>query len=202
MAAKNYQLLSDAFVARVNANGERGIDPFDLCKIAAWKSARAVASITANSPERIQRVTSESWCALLDWLDRDLVSLARTSPIDWENYEEAVLTAVGSKKAGTGLMQLEGVQYPMASAILRVWNRKAFPVIDRHAVRAVRHLTGTTFNQNTGAGYTAYVRALVETSVFKPTGGVDDVHERDLVAMNKGLLMVSVDSSSLDGADQ
>lgn len=191
MASKNYQLLSDAFVARVNANGERGIDPFDLCKIAAWKSARVVASRTANSPERIQRATSESRRALRDWLDCDLVSLAPTSAIDWENYETAVLTAVGSKKAGTGLMQLEGVQYPMASAILRVWNRKAFPVIDRHAVRAVQLLTDTTFNPNTGVGYTSYVRALVETSVFKPTGGVDDVHERDQIAMNKGLLMAN-----------
>jgi len=193
MAPKNNQILSDAFVARVNANGERGIDPFYLCKIAAWKSARAVASITANSPERIQRVTSESRRAFRDWLDRDLVSLARTSAIDWENYETAVKTAVGSEKASTGLMQLDGVQYPMASAILRVWNRKAFPVIDRHAIRAVRHLTGTTFNPNTGAGYTSYVRTLVETSVFKPTGEVDDVHERDQIAMEKGQVMVSVD---------
>lgn len=186
MPAKAYQTLSDEFVAQVNAAGDDGLDPFNLCKIAAWKSAISVAAVTVNPPDVIRHVTAESRRALRDWLDRDLVSLARTSGVDWDRYEIAVRTAMGSKRKRTGLMQLEGIRYPAASAILRVWNRKAFPVIDRHAVRAVRTLCGINFDPNTGAGYTAYAQALAETARFRPRTEPDDIHARDQEAMNRG----------------
>jgi len=179
---KAYQTLGDDFVQHIQANSARGIDPFDLCKIVAWKYAQAVAEITVNSPDLIRTVTADAWHAVQDWLDQDVVLLTQANSMDWEGYQDAVMTAVGSQGAGTGLMRLNGIRYPVASAILRVWNRKAFPVIDRHAVNAVSPYSDAPINIQRGAGYVQFVRTLATTDHFGP----GDIHDRDKQAMDEG----------------
>jgi len=130
-------------------------------------------------------MTSVAKAALHRWLKpaHNVIS----DSTDWAVYCDDVRIAVGSKKSKTGLLALEGIGYPMASAILRIWNPKAFPVTDRHAERAIWHYhedalpPGTRFNN--GATYTTYARTLATSTHF---GDSSVIHERDKIAMELG----------------
>jgi len=180
---KPYQVLSDEFVHRLQSLPH--IDAFDLCQIGAWKSAQSVSLITTNDRSRIEEVTSLAKVALHRWLNP--AHNVITDSTDWDVYCDDVRAAVGSKKSKTGLLALEGIGYPMASAILRIWNPKAFPVTDRHAERAIWHYHqealphGTRINN--GATYTTYTQTLATSKYF---GSSKVVHERDKIAMDLG----------------
>jgi hypothetical protein len=183
---KPYQVLPDEFVNRLQRQSH--IDAFDLCRIAAWKSAQSVALITTNDRSAIEEVTAAAKAALHRWLEPAHNVIENTT--EWTAYCDDVRTAVGSAKRKTGLLALEGVGYPMASAILRIWNPKSFPVIDRHAQQAVWHYhpevlpPGTQINN--GDRYTAYARTLAASTHF---GDSRVVHERDKIAMEFGRAM-------------
>lgn len=184
-ARKAYQDLSDEFVARVQQ--QTFIGAFDLCKIAAWKSAQSVALITVNEPQVIEEVTASTKAALAQWLDPP-TNVIEEEP-DWDQLTHDIQQAVGSSKRGTGLLGLHGVAYPLASAILRVWNPHVFPVIDKHAVRAVRAafpgaLPKGGSAMNTGAGYVLYIKALARSG--QTFGGHSSIHQRDIEAMTAG----------------
>lgn len=182
-APRPYHLFQEEFVQRLQR--QPYIDAFDLCRIAAWKSAQSVALITTNDRSKIEEVTSVAKIALRRWL-KPAHNVIDDST-DWDVYCDDVRTAVGSKKSKSGLLALEGIGYPMASAILRVWNPKAFPVTDRHAERAIWHYhqddlpRGTRINN--GATYTTYARTLAESTHF---GNSNVIHERDKKAMELG----------------
>lgn len=188
MASKPYQTLTADLIERGQTSDF--IEPFDLCKIAAWKSAISVAWITTNSPEMIQEVTRAAKQSLKEWLSGVNGSQHNviTDDTDWAKYEFDVRQALGSVTSNSGLLSLRGVRYPLASAILRVWNPAAFPVVDQHAARAVRqhHFNPeyeTDRRLHTASGYTAYARALATSTYF---GESTMVHERDKRAMTIG----------------
>lgn len=104
-----------------------------MLRIAAWKSARGLALLTLNDEDLIRLRTADAFDAIRPWRAADVLN----APVDWDAWREMVAHAVGSKQGQTGLLALEGVGYPMASAFLALLAPAAFPVIDRWAVHGV-----------------------------------------------------------------
>jgi hypothetical protein len=123
--------LGDDFRDAVWSSGR--FSALQMFRVAAWKSARGLASLTLNTEDEIARHTSEAMKAVAPWRKSDVLK----DGVDWQRWRDDAATAIGSKRAGTGLLGLEGFGYPMASAFLAVLAPGAFPVIDVWTVRAV-----------------------------------------------------------------
>jgi len=170
---------------------ERGhIEPWELLRICAWKSAQGLASLSMNDEELIRERTAAACVALEQLHDTDVLA---TEP-DWPHWEDAVRTAVGSKDAATGLLGLSGVGYPVATAILCIMNPKAFPVLDRWAIVG-------TFGSDvlplrkycTAAGYRSYAEALAGRADRRDGASI---HELDQDAMHRAMAASSALSPS------
>lgn len=180
--APAYQTLTVDFEVRLQEMDY--IEPFDLCRIGAWKSARIPALICLNDPDRIKEVTKVAKSELSNWLrGRNLLDAARSDAAIWVEYERVVGRSVGDARTGAGLLGLTGVGYPMASAILRVWNRRAFPVVDRFAVADVfgRRIDLSRFS---ASRYREYAEKLSDR--YSETDPTADIHDLDLMAMKAG----------------
>lgn len=132
MSGKRYQAEpDDRFRKSLWDNGH--FSPLEMFRLAAWKSAMGLASLTLNSEAAIVDTTRVAMGALADWRGVDVFS----GEVDWTAWRETAATAIGSKTDRTGLLSLEGFGYPMASAFLSFLAPGAFPVIDRWTVDAV-----------------------------------------------------------------
>ena len=132
MSGKRYQAEpDDHFRKSLWDNGH--FSPLEMFRLAAWKSAMGLASLTLNSEDAIVDTTRVAMGALADWRGVDVFS----GEVDWTALRETAATAIGSKTDRTGLLSLEGFGYPMASAFLSFLAPGAFPVIDRWTVDAV-----------------------------------------------------------------
>jgi hypothetical protein len=132
MAGKRYQAEPDDDFRK--SLWDRGhFSPLQVFRLAAWKSAMGLASLTLNSEDAIVDTTRVAMTALADWRRVDAFS----GEVDWTAWYETAATAIGSKTDRTGLLSLEGFGYPMASAFLSFLAPSAFPVIDRWTVDAV-----------------------------------------------------------------
>lgn len=80
------------------------ITPLQVMRIAAWKSARGLASLTLNSEEELRARTELLVRTLLPWRHIDVLEHASDASTIWAEWTEAVRTAVGSKRAGTGML--------------------------------------------------------------------------------------------------
>lgn len=94
---------------------ERGhIEPFELARIAAWKSARSVAAVTVNRPGEIEFWTRAAISVILPWRNRRAATL--TTDADWAGWQKAANTAIGwvgrPGELPSGLLSLTGVGYP------------------------------------------------------------------------------------------
>lgn len=158
------------------------ITPWQLLRIVSWKSAKGVALLSLNDEESIETVTAGSLQAVAGFRDRDIVA----EPLDdeeWSRWELAVRTAIGSKKAGTGLLALAGVGYPVATAVLCLTAPTAFPVIDKWAVQGVFGPDVARRNGwHRGAAYRAFARTLATSAALDGRG---NVHERDQFVMQR-----------------
>lgn len=104
-----------------------------MMRVAAWKSARGLAPLTMNDEDDIAQRTAAALDAIASWRTTNVLQ----GDVDWNAWQSAVATAIGSKRDGTGLLGLQGFGYPMASAFLAFLAPQAFPVIDRWTVLAV-----------------------------------------------------------------
>jgi hypothetical protein len=84
----------------------------------------------------------------------------------WEAWRETARGAIGASADRSGLLGLEGVGYPMATAIPDILDPGVWPVMDRWAVVAVlgtrpdgHPWPGTRWQHATA--YEAYARHLV-----------------------------------------
>lgn len=184
---KRYQNYPSGVRERAWANGF--MSAHDALRVAAWKQAQIPAAMSVNPPLHIEMVTAKAIIKLRASGCRAWTPIGNSSPAFWQRYEELVRDVVGSQKSGTGLYALEGLEYPTASALLCVLDPKLFPVIDRHAVRAVfgTAIDGREFPTKRwycASVYTAYARHLA--TIVNQRWPAHSFHCLDLEAMRAG----------------
>jgi hypothetical protein len=181
--AKKYQKRPDDVAARAWSRGY--LTPLDLFKVAAWKTGQGLGSLTVNTEEEIEARTRAAVDCLRPWRDKPVSRLADDAI--WEDWRETARHAIGASADRSGLLGLEGVGYPMATAILDILDPGVWPVMDRWAVITVfgtqpggRPWPGTRWQHATA--YKAYARHLV-THGAAAWGSSLSVHELDEEAM-------------------
>lgn len=152
------------------------IMPLQLFRIVAWKSAQGLAWVTLNNENDIALRSTECLQALVDWRTADICE----PTANWENWESAVRDAIGTRQPPKGLQGLNGVRYPVASAILAILAPQAFPVVDRWAIKAVYGRQISDFH--TVAFYRDFTEQLVRISAYYPH--CNTIHEVDQAVMN------------------
>lgn len=153
------------------------IEAFELTRIAAWKSARAVAAITVNEPAEIEARTREAMSVIRAWRCRRATEIATDA--GWSDWQQAANTAIGwvggPGVEPSGLLALKGVLYPMATAILDILDPDVWPVIDKWAARTA---FGRVPYRYSAARYAAYARHLA-TEGQRHWGPGLSIHELD-----------------------
>jgi hypothetical protein len=158
------------------------ITPLQLFRIVAWKSAKGLAPVSLNSEDDIKRWTSNALEATSSWRTTNVL----TDTIDWSEWEHAAGTAIGASKQAvgdskkSGLLALEGVGYPVASAILALLLPKSFPVIDKWTILGV--VGPGAKNWQRKVVYRNFTERLVEVAHHFPD--CTSIHEVDKAVMN------------------
>lgn len=182
MAGKRYQAEPDEdFRESVWESGH--FSPLQMFRLAAWKSAMGLASLTLNSEDAIVCSTSAAITVIAPWRCTNVFS----GEVDWDIWRDTIAAAIGSQRDRTGLLALEGFGYPMASAFLSFLAPGAFPVIDRWTVQAVY---GAAVAKRTGVWqrslvYTHFAKQLVSRRNNFPD--VPNIHRLDQVVMNQAM---------------
>jgi hypothetical protein len=154
------------------------ITPWQLLRIASWKSARSLAHLSLNNPADIEAATGAALTA---------ASPFRTArrPRLTGRFWEATGEAVGY------LDRLHGVNLAMGSAVLCIANPRVWPVVDRWAAQ---RLFGTRV-VSSPAFYMAYITRL---SLLLPKGPeAPTIHELDQDVSNGEVEVEAVDWRSL-----
>lgn len=165
------------------------ITPWNLFKIVSWKSARGLAWLSLNTEEEIRFVTEE----LVDGL-RQLPETANvlSKPMNEEDWNEwqrlagELVGAVGKKNVQpSGLLRLQGVGYPVATAILGLLKPNVFPVMDRWAVETIFGYGAgrKTWQWHTKVAYRRYTERLVNPEC-EFLDEIKTLRKRDIAAMN------------------
>jgi hypothetical protein len=158
------------------------ITPLQLFRIVAWKSAKGLAPVSLNSEDDIKRWTSNALEATSSWRTTNVL----TDTIDWSEWEHAAGTAIGASKQAvgdskkSGLLALEGVGYPVASAILALLLPKSFPVIDKWTILGVFGPGAKNWQRK--VVYRNFTERLVEVAHHFPD--CTSIHEVDKAVMN------------------
>lgn len=159
------------------------ITPWQLLRICSWKAAKGSLGYLCLNDEAavIDRTTAA--CRHLGWTKDLDVGKADT---DWDRWQDSVASAIGSKKNGTGLLGLDGVGYPVATAVLCIINPMAFPVLDIYALRGVYGPAVKRTSRYEGQQqYRTFAEDLIKADL-----GVDptaSIHARDQAAMRRGM---------------
>lgn len=178
LAGKSYQDdPGDDIRESIWASGR--LSALQMFRVAAWKSARGLASLTLNTEDAIASRTAAAVNVITPWRETNVLR----GEVDWDAWRNAAATAIGSKTDRTGLLGLEGFGYPMASAVLSFLVPAAFPVIDRWTVEAVY---GASVAKRAGVWhrsrvYAHFARELVERQNY--FGGVSNIHRVDQAVM-------------------
>ncbi len=165
------------------------VSAHDALRVAAWKQARIPAAMSVNPPLQIERVTAAAMAKLRASGCQHWQPFGNQAPAFWQSYEDLVRDVVGAKSGRTGLYALDGLGYPMASAILCVLDPTMFPVIDQHAVRAIfgTEPDGSDFGTKKwycARVYAAYARHLA--TVVHNQWPAHTFHRLDVEAMRAG----------------
>lgn len=178
-ATPKYQLEPTDLRDEIWSQGH--IKPWQLLRVCAWKSAKGLAPLSLNSETEIIERTRAACDAVLWARDLDVM----VDDVPWDRWEESVKLAVGSERAGSGLLGLDGVGYPVATAILCILNPKAFPVLDRWAIVGLFGSGGgRPQSYYRGTKYREYTQRLLEG---RQTSDATTVHGLDLEAMRRGM---------------
>jgi hypothetical protein len=158
------------------------ITPLQLFRIIAWKSAKGLAPVSLNTEEDITRWTSNALDATSSWRTTNVL----TDTIDWNEWEHAAGNAIGASRQAvgdskkSGLLALEGVGYPVASAILALLLPDAFPVIDKWTVLGIYGPEAKNWQKK--VVYRSFAERLVEVAHHFP--GCSSIHEVDKQVMD------------------
>lgn len=154
-----------------------------MFRVAAWKSAQGLASLTLNTEDDILKRTAHAIDAIRNWRNTDVLK----ERVDWDAWDDTVATAIGSKQANTGLLGLTGVRYPRATAFLAFLAPAAFPVIDKWTIEAVfgDAIYRTHGRWERSIAYTHFTRELVNNRKYFP--GCATVHDIDQAVMEAAM---------------
>jgi hypothetical protein len=139
------------------------LKPMEVLRVAASKTGQGLAPLTLNTEASFEERTGAAIDCIRAWRGRNVIGI--DDDAFWADWRETARRAIGAKVAKTGLLGLDGVGYPMASAILDILDPEVWPVIDRWAVRAVfgTQPTGAPWpvsRWHRAATYQAYARHL------------------------------------------
>lgn len=165
------------------------ITPWNLFKIVSWKSARGLAWLSLNTEEEIRSVTEELVDGLRQLSETENVLIQSMNEEDWNEWQRLageLVGAVGKTNVQpSGLLRLQGVGYPVATAVLGLLKPNVFPVMDRWAVETIfgDGAGRKTWLWHTKAAYRRYAERLVnpECEFLKE---FKTLRERDIAAMN------------------
>jgi hypothetical protein len=169
-----------------NSAWDRGyLKPLELLRIAGWKTGQGLGSLTVNTEHDIESRTRAAMDNIRHWKGQRVVGL--TDQALWGDWHETARRAIGVAATGEGLLGLEGVDYPVASAVLDILDSDVWPVIDRWAVKTV---FGTqrdgaawpTRQWRCAAAYVEYTRHLA-TEGARRWGSDCSIHQLDVKAM-------------------
>lgn len=148
------------------------ITPWELLKIVSWKSAKGVAWLSLNSEAEIVEFTREAVEDLTAWswhygalIDGNMNDEA------WTLWEEWVAQVIGAdqkhseSRRATGLLRLQGVGYPVATAILAFLKPEVFPVMDKWAVETIFGEGASRRRWQHKAKYREYAQLLVNPQI-------------------------------------
>lgn len=158
------------------------LTPLELFRVAAWKSAKSLAPLTLNTEADIAERTAHAMREITSLRGRVVVGL--DDDATWAEWCDAARRAIGDASTGTGLLGLEGVGYPVATAILCALDPIVWPVMDRWAAQTV--FAGKKSDWKHAAAYAAYARHLATQGAFH-WGDQRSIHELDLKAMNAAM---------------
>lgn len=181
--AKKYQKRPDDVAARAWSRGY--LTPLDLFKAAAWKTGQGLGYLTLNTEDEITSRTRAAIDCIRPWHGRTIT--AEAGDAEWDDWRETARHAIGATVDQSGLLGLQGVGYPMATAILDILDPCVWPVIDQWAVMTVfgTRPSGQQWSAarwQCASAYAAYARHLV-TSGAAAWGPHLSVHELDIEAM-------------------
>jgi hypothetical protein len=127
--AKKYQKRPDDVTGRARSRGY--LTPLDLFKVAAWKTGQGLGYLTLNTEDEITSRTRAAIDCIRPWHGRKIT--AEADDATWDDWRETARHAIGAAADQSGLRGLQGVGYPMATAILDILDPCVWPVIDRWA---------------------------------------------------------------------
>lgn len=128
---KTYQVRPSSIAASAWNRGY--LKPLELFRIAAWKTGQGLGYLTLNTERDITSRTGAAMASIQHWQGRWVVGL--TDHALWDDWRETARLAIGVAATHKGLLGLEDVGYPMATAILDFLDPDVWPVIDRWAVQ-------------------------------------------------------------------
>lgn len=175
------QPVTDLFVSALWEQGH--VTPLQFFRIAAWKSAQNLAELTINQEKDFVDRTGDAMTAILPFRNSNVIQ----ESVNWDEWQRVVATAVGSKKLRTGLLGLQGVGYPVATAILAVLAPNSFPVMDRWALSEVFGISESAARSakyHKAAAYRQYTERLVHTD-DKEAICLTSIHARDQLFMSR-----------------
>jgi hypothetical protein len=185
---------------------DRGhIEPWELLRICAWKSAKGLAWLTLNTEEEIRNYTRETIAVLKASGGATDVLNGNLNEADWAVWEAKAGELVGAdaKHGGpSGLHRLHGVGYPVATAILGFLAPATFPVMDKWAVETIFGSGASKKRWQRKAAYRAYAERLVNPKCAA-LEAISSLRDRDKAAMEaamagkkiKGLKEISLPKS-------
>ena len=162
------------------------LKPLELFRIVAWKTAQSLGYLTVNSENEIESRTKAAIDSIRPWKGRRVVGL--TDQARWDEWRETAWNAIGVAYTREGLLGLNGVGYPVATAILDILDPDVWPVIDKWAVQTVFKPQPDgprwpTQRWQRADAYKAYARHLA-TEGAKHWGSGCSIHQLDVEAMN------------------
>ena len=169
---------------------DRGhIEPWELLRICAWKSAKGLAWLTLNTEDEIRNYTREAITALKASGGPTDVLNGNLNEADWDAWETKAGELVGAdtKHGGpSGLLRLHGVGYPVATAILGFLAPTTFPVMDKWAVETIFGSGASKKRWQRKAVYRAFAQRLVNPNCAA-LEAISSLRDRDKAAMEAAM---------------
>jgi len=165
------------------------IEPWEMLRICAWKSAKGLAWLTLNTEDEIRSYTREAITVLKATGSTTDVLNGNLSEDDWNSWETKAGDLIGAdaKHGGpSGLLHLHGVGYPVATAILGFLAPTTFPVMDKWAVETIFGSGASKKRWQHKAVYRAYAERLVNPKCTA-LEAISSLRDRDQAAMAAGL---------------
>ena len=165
------------------------IEPWELLRICAWKSAKGLAWLTLNTEEDIRKYTRETIAVLrAPDVPADVLNgnLNEAGWVAWEAKAGELVGADAKHGGPSGLLRLHGVGYPVATAILGFLAPTTFPVMDKWAVETIFGLGASKERWQRKAAYRAYARRLVNPKCAA-LEAISSLRDRDKAAMEAAM---------------